>query len=81
MAGAMQKTGAFMLSEEIEILMAERSRLLRVAGAAAQFVAVMDIRNVPEKVATEADILAESVNALSEDTLKDALNAISSAKK
>jgi hypothetical protein len=80
MAGAMQKTGAFMLSEEIEILMAERLRLLRVAGAAAQFVAVMDVRNVPEKVATEADILAESVNALSEDTLKDALNAISSAK-
>ena len=80
MAGAMQKTGAFMLSEEIEILMAERLRLLRVAGAAAQFVAVMDVRSVPEKVATEADILAESVNALSEDTLKDALNAISTAK-
>ena len=80
MAGAMQKTGAFMLSEEIEILMAERLRLLRVAGAAAQFVAVMDVRNVPEKVATEADILAESVNALSEDTLKDALNAISTSK-
>ena len=80
MAGAMQKTGAFMLSEEIEILMAERLRLLRVAGAAAQFVAVMDVRSVPEKVATEADILAESVNALSEDTLKDALNAITTAK-
>jgi hypothetical protein len=76
----MQKTGAFMLSEEIEILMAERSRLLRVAGAAAQFVAVMDARNVPEMVATEADLLAESVNALSEDTLKDALNAISTSK-
>jgi hypothetical protein len=80
MTGAMQKTGTFMLSQEIEILMAERSRLLRVAGAAAQFVAVMDVRSVPEKVATEADILAESVNALSEDTLKDALNAISTAK-
>ncbi len=80
MTGAMQKTSTFMLSEEIEILMAERLRLLRVAGAAAQFVAVMDARNVPEKVATEADILAESVNALSEDTLKDALNAISTPK-
>jgi hypothetical protein len=79
-AGAMEATGSFMLSKEIEILMAERSRLLRVAGAAAQFVAVMDVRNVPEKVATEADILAESVNALSEDTLKDALNAISTTK-
>jgi hypothetical protein len=66
-----------MLSKEIEILMAERARLLRVAGAAAQFVAVMNAKKLPENVATEADILAESVNALSEDTLKDALNVIS----
>ena len=75
-----ETTGTFMLSKEIEILMAERARLLRVAGAAAQFVAVMDSSRLPEKVATEADILAESVNALAEDTLKDALGAISSAK-
>jgi hypothetical protein len=74
-----ETTGTFMLSKEIEILMAERSRLLRVAGAAAQFVAVMDSRNLPEKVATEAEILAESVNALSEDTLKDALVSISTS--
>jgi hypothetical protein len=73
-------TGSFMLSKEIEILMAERAKLLRVAGAAAQFVASMDGRTLPEKVATEADILAESVNALPEDTLKDALVSISTAK-
>lgn len=72
-----QNTGSFMLSREIEILMAERARLLRVAGAAAQFVAVMESRNLPENVATEAEILAESVNALPEDTLKDALVTIS----
>ncbi len=72
-----QNTGSFMLSKEIEILMAERARLLRVAGAAAQFVAVMESRNLPENVATEAEILAESVNALPEDTLKDALVTIS----
>ena len=77
---AAETTGGFMLSKEIEILMAERARLLRVAGAAAQFVAVMEGRNLPEKVATEADILAESVNALAEDTLKDALTAISTAR-
>lgn len=76
MTAAVQNTGSFMLSKEIEILMAERARLLRVAGAAAQFVAVMNARNLPASVATEADILAESVNALSEDTLKDALGAI-----
>ena len=76
MTAAVQNTGSFMLSKEIEILMAERARLLRVAGAAAQLVAVMNAKNLPASVATEADILAESVNALSEDTLKDALAAI-----
>ena len=77
MAQQMQNTGTFMLSKEIELLMAERAKLLRVAGAAAQFVAVMESRTLPERVATEAEILAESVNALSEDTLKDALTQIS----
>jgi len=72
----MESTGTFMLSHEIELLMTERAKLLRVAGAAAQFVAVMDSRNLPERVATEAEILAESVNALPEDTLKDALVSI-----
>lgn len=76
MTAMQQNTGSFMLSQEIEILMTERARLLRVAGAAAQFVAVMDGKRLPETVATEAEILAESVNALPEDTLKDALVAI-----
>ena len=80
MTATMESTGSFMLSKEVEILMAERARLLRVAGAAAQFVAVMNAKKLPENVATEADILAESVNALAEDTLKDALNAISTAR-
>jgi hypothetical protein len=79
MTTALQDTTGFMLSNEIEMLMAERARLLRVAGAAAQFVAVMESRSLPEKVATEAEILAESVNALPEDTLKDALVAITSS--
>ena len=77
---AMQTTGTFMLSKEIEILMAERARLLRVAGAAAQFVALMESRSLPAKVATEAELLAESVNALAEDTLKDALASITRPK-
>jgi hypothetical protein len=79
MTAVTQNTGSFMLSEEIEILMAERARLLRVAGAAAQFVAVMDSRSLPGNVATEAEILAESVNALAEDTLRDALRSITQA--
>jgi len=76
MSAANQNTGTFMLSKELEILMAERTKLLKVAGAAAQFVAVMESRRLPESVATEADILAQSVNALPEDTLKDALGVI-----
>jgi hypothetical protein len=81
MTTTMETTTTFMLSSEIEMLMAERARLLRVAGAAAQFVAVMESRSLPEKVATEAEILAESVNALPEDTLKDALASITRTPK
>lgn len=76
MAASPQNTGTFMLSKEIEILMAEREKLLKVAGAAAQFVAVLESEKLPASVATEAEILAESVNALSEDSLKDALSSI-----
>ena len=76
MTATTENTGTFMLSKEIDLLMAERSRLLRVAGAAAQFVAVMESRNLPEQVATEAELLAETVNDLPEDTLKDALVSI-----
>ena len=76
MPAATESTSTFMLSKELEILMAERSKLLKVAGAAAQFVAVLESRRLPESVATEAEILAENVNALPEDTLKDALASI-----
>ncbi len=79
MNAPLENTGSYMLTQEIELLMAERAKLLRVAGAAAQFVAVMESRSLPEKVATEAELLAESVNALSEDTLKDALVSITTS--
>jgi len=76
-----ENTGTFMLGKELDILMAERAHLLKVAGAAAQFVALMESRALPESVATEADILAESVNALPEDTLRDALAAITRSRQ
>jgi hypothetical protein len=75
-----ENTGTFMLGKELDLLMAERTRLLKVAGAAAQFVALMESRALPASVATEAELLAESVNALSEDTLRDALAAITRPK-
>ena len=80
MSVAQDSTGSFMLGKELDILMAERSRLLKVAGAAAQFVAVMESRALPASVATEAEILAETVNSLSEDTLRDALASITRPK-
>ena len=80
MTASTQNTGTFMLSKEIEILMAERQHLLKVAGAAAQFVAVLESNKLPGTVATEAEILAENVNSLSEDTLRDALKSITRAK-
>jgi hypothetical protein len=75
-----ENTGTFMLGKELDLLMTERAHLLRVAGAAAQFVALMESGKLPESVATEADLLAESVNALREDTLRDALAAITRSR-
>jgi hypothetical protein len=63
-----------MLRSEIEILMAERDRLLRAAGAAAMFVAKLDSQALPQSSYLEADVLAASINALPEDTLEDALD-------
>jgi len=75
-----ENTGSFMLGKELDLLMAERAHLLRVAGAAAQFVALMESAKLPQSVATEAELLAESVNALREDTLRDALAAITRSR-
>ena len=75
-----ENTGTFMLGKELDLLMTERAHLLRVAGAAAQFVALMESAGLPESVATEAELLAESVNALREDTLRDALAAITRSR-
>ena len=81
MAKAGESTGTFMLGKEIDLLMKERARLLKVAGAAAQFVALMESRALPKAVATEAELLAESVNALPEDTLRDALASITRTRQ
>ncbi len=63
-----------MLRSEVEILMAERDRLLRAAGAAAIFVAKLDSTAIPRNTYLEADVLAASINALPEETLVDALD-------
>jgi hypothetical protein len=67
-----------LLRDEIELLMAERQKLLQVAGSAAVLVANLDSDNLPEDQDTidAAEMLAESLNILSEETLKDALDVV-----
>ncbi len=62
-----------MLRRELEMLMREREGLLRVSGAAALFVEKFDSTQLPESNWNVAEYLAETLNALSEDTLRDAL--------
>lgn len=65
-----------MLRSEIELLMKERQSLLRVAGAAAVFVAELDSGKLPKETYEAAELLAEYLNAATEETLHDALEAV-----
>jgi len=72
----MNKQEVELLSKEIEMLMNERTRLLRVVGAAAVLVANMDAGTLPAGVVDAAEELSEALNALPEETLKDALESV-----
>jgi len=72
----MNKQEVALLSREIEMLMAERVRLLKVVGAAAVVVANTDAENFPEAALDAAETLSEALNALPEETLKDALDSV-----
>jgi hypothetical protein len=72
----MNKQEVAMLSKEIEMLMQERSRLLKVVGAAAVLVANTDPESVQDKAMDAAEMLSETLNALPEETLKDALESV-----
>ena len=65
-----------MLRDEVEMLMRERDTLLRVTGAAAAFVAEIDSTSLAEETLQAAEVLAESLNHLSEDTLRESLEAV-----
>jgi tellurite resistance protein len=67
-----------LLREELELLMVERQKLLQVVGAAAVLVANLDSETLPQDQDTidAAEMLAESLNALTEESLKDALDAV-----
>ncbi len=72
----MNKQEVDLLSKEIEMLMAERGRLLKVVGAAAVLVANTDAGALPKAALDAAETLSESLNALREETLKDALDSV-----
>lgn len=65
-----------MLRTELEMLMKERQALLQVTGAAAGFIAEISSFDVPKAAMEAAELLAERVNALPEETLQDALSAV-----
>lgn len=65
-----------LVRQEIEMLMNERARLLKVVGAAAVLVANTDVNALPETAVHAAEILSESLNALPEETLNDALESV-----
>ncbi len=65
-----------LLSQEIEMLMNERTHLLKVVGTAAALVATSDVKNLPDGWAQRAEALSRALNALPEETLKDALDSV-----
>ena len=72
----MNKQEVELLSQEIEMLMSERARLLKVVGAAAVLVANADATKLQPNAVEAAEMLSETLNALPEETLKDALEAV-----
>lgn len=65
-----------LLRRELEMLMGERQALLRVVGASAALIASLDSKRLPVGAVEAADMVATSINALAEETLKDALTAV-----
>ncbi|MDA8092850.1 MAG: hypothetical protein M0T84_02910 [Betaproteobacteria bacterium] len=65
-----------LLRAEIEMLMNERQALLRIAGAAAAFVAELDARKLPADTYDAAERLAEYLNMAPEETISDALATV-----
>ena len=76
MPDKLNKQEVAMLREELEMLMNERTGLLKVVGAAAVLVANTDGRHLPPEAAEAAEMLSKCVNDLSEETLNDALETV-----
>jgi hypothetical protein len=68
-----REAAASLLGQEIEILMRERQALLQVVGATAALIASLDSRDLPSTSVRAADLAASAINALSDESLRDAL--------
>ena len=76
MQSAINQQEIAMLRSEIEFMMKERQALLKVTGVAASLVAELDSHDLPQGTVEAAELLASSINSLSEETLQDALSAV-----
>lgn len=76
MPDKLNKQEVAMLREELEMLMTERSSLLKVVGAAAVLMANTDGRDLPAEAAEAAEMLSRLVNTLPEESLKEALDSV-----
>lgn len=65
-----------MLRREVELLMGERELLLRIAGSSAALIATLDSKHLPVAAVESADLVATTINQLSEESLRDALNSV-----
>ncbi|MDA0188868.1 MAG: hypothetical protein OSW77_00790 [Proteobacteria bacterium] len=65
-----------LLRRELEMLMGERQTLLQVVGATAALIATLDSKRLPLAAIESADLVATTLNALSEETLQDALASV-----
>ena len=65
-----------MLRAELELLMKERETLLIIAGASAGLIAELNTHDLPVRTVEAADLLATTINKLSEETLQDALSSV-----
>lgn len=65
-----------LLHRELELLMGERQALLRIVGASAALIASLDSGRLPVSAVEAADVVATSLNQLSEETLQDALTSV-----
>jgi hypothetical protein len=76
MPDKLNKQEIAMLRGELEMLMIERSSLLKVVGAASVLMANTDGRNLPPEAADAAEMLSRLVNELPEESLREALESV-----